>query len=341
MRFNINNSVRVKLTDTGRHHNRQEHPRSAPFLKEDADGWSRWQLWDLMHTFGSLLSLGAGRLPFETEIEIPETANSQASLDGCADHNRMLTQLYEALAPFAGEFLPTNSKASIKISEDRHGERVAMTDLDRARDKARAAIEAVKAASVTKCAVTVSTEVGAAAAWQSITSALLSKIDAYCERNGITTSTFGKYAINDGKFVKRLQDGKGITLRALGLVDDFLKRDKARAAVEDFKAGPAEPTMSVEQILEHVKHYDVGEGDPRRRFTVCQIELAIRSARRGAPVVVPDWVDDFLNRRCKVEAALRAGKPLSADEMKRLAVLLSVPSEYQRDADVSKEPTHG
>ena len=47
---------------------------------------------------------------------------------------------------------------------------------------------------------------------------------------------------------------------------------------------------------------------------------------------VPDWVDDFLNRRCKVEAVLRAGKPLSECEMKRLAELLSVPSEYQHGA---------
>lgn len=49
-----------------------------------------------------------------------------------------------------------------------------------------------------------------------------------------------------------------------------------------------------------------------------------------AKAAVPDWVADFLNRRCKVETALRKGQPLLPDEMKRLAVLLSVPSEYPK-----------
>jgi len=82
MRFNINDHIRVRLTSYGRkvHRDNFEAFRagmpsaararfnySAP--EEDADGWSTWQMWDLMREFGGHVSLG--RCPFETEIEIP------------------------------------------------------------------------------------------------------------------------------------------------------------------------------------------------------------------------------------------------------------------------------
>lgn len=83
MRFNINEIVRVKLTDHGRAVHAADHamfwaslasskgiktPEYQP-PKEDADGWSKWQLWDLMGTFGA--HTGLCRVPcFETTIEI-------------------------------------------------------------------------------------------------------------------------------------------------------------------------------------------------------------------------------------------------------------------------------
>ena len=64
MKFNINNDVKVKLNDKGR--------KITNFtVKEDKDGWSKWQLWDLMSTFGKYISLGCAT-PFDTEIEIVE-----------------------------------------------------------------------------------------------------------------------------------------------------------------------------------------------------------------------------------------------------------------------------
>lgn len=78
MRFNVNNYVRVKLTDIGRDALRKEHenlyrlfdkvPEYLP-PKEDADGWSEWQLWDLMNKLGPHCRNGA-HVPFSTEIEI-------------------------------------------------------------------------------------------------------------------------------------------------------------------------------------------------------------------------------------------------------------------------------
>jgi hypothetical protein len=78
---NINNFVRVKLTDFGRKIHREEHERfvkqfpgvhslseyTAP--KEDDRGWSKWQLWCLMETFGEHCVMGH-LPPFETTIEI-------------------------------------------------------------------------------------------------------------------------------------------------------------------------------------------------------------------------------------------------------------------------------
>jgi len=42
-------------------------------------------------------------------------------------------------------------------------------------------------------------------------SSLLDSISAFCRVNGIAESTFGRRAVNDGKFVARLRDGARIT----------------------------------------------------------------------------------------------------------------------------------
>jgi hypothetical protein len=70
--FNINHHVRVKLTPTGRAHLEKigEMWRLTPGHSnavDDATGYSDWQLWDLMATFGPMIHHG-GAVPFETEI---------------------------------------------------------------------------------------------------------------------------------------------------------------------------------------------------------------------------------------------------------------------------------
>ena len=77
--FNINQTVMVKLTKTGhdelkRQHDefKQQYPRSCIYYekrKEDESGFSKWQMHDLMNTFGHMITLGA-ELPFETEIKL-------------------------------------------------------------------------------------------------------------------------------------------------------------------------------------------------------------------------------------------------------------------------------
>lgn len=73
--FNINDMVKVKLTEVGDEiyvENRKKlsiaHEGSG-LPKEDSDGYSEWQLWRLMQEFGE--NLGNGQpLPFETTILI-------------------------------------------------------------------------------------------------------------------------------------------------------------------------------------------------------------------------------------------------------------------------------
>jgi len=77
--ININNNVRVKLTSFGRQQHHRDHVmfwtnagRVMPYTqpKEDAEGWSTWQLHSLMEAFGSYMTIGAEKLPFETNIEV-------------------------------------------------------------------------------------------------------------------------------------------------------------------------------------------------------------------------------------------------------------------------------
>lgn len=69
--FNVNNRVRIRLNDKGRAIYREAyeavsirvHGEYRP-KKEDAEGWSEWQLWEVMELFGPHIHLGC-HMPFE------------------------------------------------------------------------------------------------------------------------------------------------------------------------------------------------------------------------------------------------------------------------------------
>lgn len=81
--FNINHRVMVKITPAGYAHlQKRDDEMRAQFpgvgvkwdeavrrkrYADDHDGWTEWQMHDLMHTFGSVTTMGAD-VPFETEI---------------------------------------------------------------------------------------------------------------------------------------------------------------------------------------------------------------------------------------------------------------------------------
>ena len=77
MKFNINETVLVKLTDYGREIWRTSNlslnlPPPTP-VAEDREGWSSWQMWLLMEVFGPYIHMGATSLPFEPTIRIPSS----------------------------------------------------------------------------------------------------------------------------------------------------------------------------------------------------------------------------------------------------------------------------
>jgi hypothetical protein len=75
--FNINHHVWVRLTDDGRAMLRRQHDASMGRLSDmypyeppkEVDGWSQWQLHDLMSTFGPYIGM-ARPMMFYTNIQI-------------------------------------------------------------------------------------------------------------------------------------------------------------------------------------------------------------------------------------------------------------------------------
>ncbi len=68
---------------------------------------------------------------------------------------------------------------------------------------------------------------------------LLRDIADYCRRHGMAESTFGRQAVNDGKLVSRLRDGKSVTLGTLGRLQAFMGGEAGApsAAADRGKAG--------------------------------------------------------------------------------------------------------
>lgn len=75
VKFNVNQYISVRLTDYGREYLRLRFVELEERYNLDleytppveVDGWSTFQLWELMESFGPIIGLGA-KLPFETEI---------------------------------------------------------------------------------------------------------------------------------------------------------------------------------------------------------------------------------------------------------------------------------
>src|SRR5918999_4670884 len=59
---------------------------------------------------------------------------------------------------------------------------------------------------------------------------LLGSISEFCRRTGMAESTFGRRAVNDGKFVARLRDGARVTPETLQRVNQFMVKHGASGA---------------------------------------------------------------------------------------------------------------
>ena len=90
---------------------------------------------------------------------------------------------------------------------------------------------------------------------------LVGEIEAYCRESGIAETTFGRIAVNDGKFVGRLRDGKGVTTATVDRVRRFL--------VENGGAPPGPEPNAVAAIppsAERAEPATVEHGSPRTAF---------------------------------------------------------------------------
>ena len=59
---------------------------------------------------------------------------------------------------------------------------------------------------------------------------LLGSISSFCQFTGMAESTFGRRAVNDGKFVSRLRDGARVTPETLNRVNEFMVKHGAAGA---------------------------------------------------------------------------------------------------------------
>jgi hypothetical protein len=92
---------------------------------------------------------------------------------------------------------------------------------------------------------------------------LLDSISEFCRRAGMAESTFGRRAVNDGKFVSRLRDGARITPETLERVSTFLTSQGVEAP-----AAPRElmPLLRVTGIPRLELKPTAAEGAPSRNF---------------------------------------------------------------------------
>ena len=85
---------------------------------------------------------------------------------------------------------------------------------------------------------------------------LIGEIESYCNRQQISKSTFGLRVVNDGKLVNRLRDGKGITLRTINRIQDFLALQNNKDAVsviENNKGGNMSAAKTTKKAVKKAK----------------------------------------------------------------------------------------
>jgi hypothetical protein len=87
MKLNINESIKARLTEYGREIIDRNYSELFKKLsidlpiphQPDADGYSTFQLWEFMRTFGEYMAAGI-EPPFEMTIEIPEKRNAMKEI---------------------------------------------------------------------------------------------------------------------------------------------------------------------------------------------------------------------------------------------------------------------
>ena len=83
---------------------------------------------------------------------------------------------------------------------------------------------------------------------------LIQEIEAYCKEAGIAESTFGRQTVNDGKFVGRLRDGKGVTTATVAKVRKHLENEQKSSSAKPPKPQRATPIKTLPTEKEQAPH---------------------------------------------------------------------------------------
>jgi hypothetical protein len=74
----------------------------------------------------------------------------------------------------------------------------------------------------------------------SIQSELLTEIESFLTTSGgMAETTFGKLAVNDGKLVSRLRNGRNVTVSTIERTRQFLREQRAVPSVTEAAAPPS------------------------------------------------------------------------------------------------------
>jgi hypothetical protein len=91
---------------------------------------------------------------------------------------------------------------------------------------------------------------------------LLGSISDFCRKTGMAESTFGRRAVNDGKFVARLRDGARVTPETLQRVNQFITKNGGAAAGDT----PPELLPLIRASAVSIEKRTEEKADPEKNF---------------------------------------------------------------------------
>ena len=97
--------------------------------------------------------------------------------------------------------------------------------------------------------------------------AVIGDIESYCRASGVSESTFGRQAVNDGKFVSRLRSGKGVTLKTLVRVRAYMWDNPPGGEESDEKTDTAEAVATEPLVVGRTRQTPVVNGQQTANTT--------------------------------------------------------------------------
>lgn len=91
----------------------------------------------------------------------------------------------------------------------------------------------------------------------------IDEIENYCRSRAMAESTFGRVAVNDGKFVGRLRSGRGVTMKTIERVRAFIAENGGAAASNSSAASPDTKEPKMKSPTETTETPEAAESDEK------------------------------------------------------------------------------